>query len=243
MIDQATLLPLALVGKFIMDLNVSELLNKRGFSASRMKLVVFDYDGVLMDTFLLTKEIYLEVSEKFNLNLPKDDAYFRELFELDWRETLKKLGLHTPEKSRIVDKLFLDGLRKYDSKVKPYEYIPLVLDSLSKKYILAIATNNLRVELDYRLKKFNLDKYFTAIFTSEDGELKPHPDLLLKCFSRFDALPEESAFVGDMDGDIMCGKAAKVGKMIAVTYGYHEKHRLKDADFIIDSPKDLLALL
>lgn len=208
-----------------------------------MKLIVFDYDGVLMDTFKLTKDIYLEISERFKLDLPDDDAYFRELFELDFRETLKKLDLGSPEKSRIVDDIFRQGLRKYDSEVKPYGYIPLVLDTLSKKYDLAIATNNMRFELEYRLKKFNMYKYFKAIFTSEDGELKPHPDLLQKCFLKFGVAPSDAAFVGDMDGDIMCGKAAKVGKMVAVTYGYHEKHRLKDADFILDSPKDLLKVL
>jgi phosphoglycolate phosphatase-like HAD superfamily hydrolase len=54
---------------------------------------------------------------------------------------------------------------------------------------------------------------------------------------------KDAAFIGDMDGDIVCGKAAKIGKIIAVTYGFHLKHRLKDADVIIDSPEELLTLL
>jgi phosphoglycolate phosphatase-like HAD superfamily hydrolase len=45
-----------------------------------------------------------------------------------------------------------------------------------------------------------------------------------------------------MDGDIKSGKAAKVKMTVAVTYGYHTKRRLKDADKIINSPKELLTL-
>jgi phosphoglycolate phosphatase len=207
-----------------------------------MKLIMFDYDGVLMDTFSLTKDIYLEISKEFNLNLPENPEYFRELFELDWRETLRKLKLTEKKQMERIEQIFVAGLRKYDLRVKPYKGIPELLEALSERYKLAVVTNNLKVELSYRLGKYRLEKYFSAIYTSEDGELKPHPDLINKCLKRFGVEPKEAAFIGDMDGDIKSAKAADIGKIVAVTYGYHLKHRLKDADIIVDSPQAILSL-
>ena len=205
-----------------------------------MKLIIFDYDGVLVDSFDLTVKCYIDLSREFKLNLPEHQEFYRDLLELDWRETLRKLRFVTPRQIRDANRIFIEAVKKYGEDVRPYRDIPKVLDALSKKYILAIATNNLKPELDYRLKKFDLRKYFSAVFTSEDGDLKPSPDLLMKCMKRFDVRPAESAFIGDMDGDIISGKAAKVGKTVAVTYGYHLKHRLLEADIIIDSPAELL---
>jgi phosphoglycolate phosphatase len=127
--------------------------------------------------------------------------------------------------------------------VLPYKEIPHVLEELSKRYTLAVVTNNFRYEIEKRLRLHGLDKYFSAYYTCEDGKLKPHPDLINKCLKHFDVLPSEAAFVGDMDGDIQSAKAARIGKVIAVTYGYHLKHRLQEADIIIDTPGELLKIL
>ena len=208
-----------------------------------MKLVMFDYDGVLVDSFPLLKKIYRKISNVMGMNLPEKDEFYRELIELDYRETYRKLNIDSKDKVNISEFLFHFHSKKDKDKVKLYPDIPEVLEKLSQKYILAVVTNNFRKELEYRLKEFNIAKYFSAVFTEEDGELKPHPDLLQKCMAKFNITPKDACFVGDMDGDITAGKKAKVSKVIAVTYGYHLKYRLKDADIIIDHPKELLQIL
>ena len=120
--------------------------------------------------------------------------------------------------------------------------MPGIIKALSGKYKLAVVSNNFRKILSERLKEFGMYEHFSAIYCCDDGELKPSPDLIIKCMKHFGAAPEECAFIGDMDGDIISAKAAKVGKVVAVTYGYHLKHRLKDADVIVHSPKELLTL-
>ncbi len=207
-----------------------------------MKLLMFDYDGVIVDSFELTKRIYLDVSDEFGLGLPDDSNFFRELFELDWRNTLKKLGIYSRENIEKIDRIYRAGLKKYESCAGIYPGMNEVLDALSKKYALAVVTNNVRDELDYRLKKFGLSKYFKAVLTEEDGKPKPEPDLLLKCMDRFNIDPKESAFIGDMDGDILAAKSAKVGKIVGVSYGYHQHHKLKEADIIVNAPEELLNL-
>jgi phosphoglycolate phosphatase len=205
-----------------------------------MKLIMFDYDGVLIDSFAVTALIYKDISDAFNLGFPEDGEFYKDLFELDWRETMKKINLgeeHWPK----TEEIFIDGLRKHKGIVKPYDGIPAVLENLAKNHSLAIVTNNLRVEVDYTLQKYDLHKYFQAFFTCEDGELKPSPDMIYKCLAKFNVKPEEAAFIGDMDGDITSARAANIGKVIAVTYGYHMTHKLMDADVILDRPEEIIA--
>jgi phosphoglycolate phosphatase len=203
-----------------------------------MKLIIFDYDGVLIDSFAVTSMIYKDISDAFQLGFPEDLEFYRELFELDWRETMKKVNIgeeHWPK----TEAIYVEGLKKHKGIVKPYEGIPEVLKCLAA-YSLALVTNNMRAEVDYTLTKYDLMKYFQASFTSEDGELKPSPDMIQKCLAKFDVKPEDAAFIGDMDGDIVSARAANIGKVIAVTYGYHLTHRLQDADVILDSPEAIL---
>lgn len=206
-----------------------------------MKLIMFDYDGVIVDSFRFLKKTYLRIGEVLNIKMSDKDEYFRELLELDWRETYRKLDILAKDKVNISEFIFHHSNHKYSHEILPYEEIPAVLKELSKTHKLAIVSNNFKKELEYRLKKYDLMQYLSAIYSCDDGELKPHPDLLMKCMARFKVEPKDAAFIGDMDGDIMAGKAAGV-KTIAVTYGYHLKHRLEDADVIIDNPTELLKI-
>ncbi|MEK6917046.1 MAG: HAD-IA family hydrolase [Nanoarchaeota archaeon] len=207
-----------------------------------MKLIMFDYDGVIMDTFAFTKQIYKELGKEFKINIPDDEKEFRELLELDWRETLKKLNIVTKTQLEKNEEIFKKGLKKYSKLIKPYNGIPETLKMLSKKYILTVVTNNYKSEVDYRLSRYKLSSYFRGYFAEDDGDLKPKPDILLKCLKKFNISPKDAFYVGDMDGDIIAGKAAKV-KTIAVTYGFHTKKKLKDADIMVDSPRELITLL
>jgi phosphoglycolate phosphatase len=207
-----------------------------------MKLIMFDYDGVLIDSFAVTAKIYQDISDAFNRGFPEDGAFYRDLFELDWRETMRKVHIgreHWPK----TEEIYIAGLKKHKGVVKPYEGIPEVLERLSTHYPLAVVTNNLRAEVDETLRKYDLQKYFQASFTSEDGELKPSPDMIHKCLARFNVRSEEAAFIGDMDGDIKSARAANIGRVIAVSYGYHLTHRLKGADLILDRPEAILDAL
>jgi HAD superfamily hydrolase (TIGR01549 family) len=207
-----------------------------------MKLIMFDYDGVIVDSFQFLKKVYRKIASVMGEDFPEDDAYFKELIELDWNETYRKLDILAKDKVNIAEYIFHLENHKNKDLIYPYPDIPFVIKELSKRYKLAIITNNFRKEIEYRLNKFLLREYFSAIYTCEDGELKPSPDLINKCLKEFNVLPKDAAFIGDMDGDIKSAKAANLKMAVAVTYGYHTKHRLKDADKIISSPRELLTL-
>ncbi len=206
-----------------------------------MKLVIFDYDGVLMDSFEFHKKVYMKISDILNVEVPVKDELFRELLELDWRETYKKLDIISKDKVKLSEFTYHNYSSKYSGMIHPYPCIKEVLIELSKRYKLAIVSNGFKKDIMQMLKKHDLE-YFSAVFTPENGILKPSPDLLNKCIKKFNVTADEAVFIGDMDGDITAGKAAGI-KTIAVTYGFHLKHKLSEADFLINSPKEILTTL
>ena len=65
--------------------------------------------------------------------------------------------------------------------------------------------------------------------------------LSITCMKRLNSLPEETVYIGDMDGDMMAGRRAGV-KVIGVTWGWHKKEKLEQhkPDLIVESPQELL---
>jgi phosphoglycolate phosphatase len=207
-----------------------------------IKLIIFDFDGVLVDSFQFLKNTYKRIGNVLHIKLGESDEYFRELFELDWMETYKKLNILAKDKINISEFIYHIESNKHKKTLKPYDGIPELLKKLSQKYKLAIVSNSYKEGMITVLERYDVLKYFEIIFDANDGQIKPHPDLLLKCLNHFNIKSNEAFFIGDMDGDIVAGRAAGI-KTIAVTYGYHTKQRLKDADYIIDNPNEILSIL
>ncbi|MBN2421806.1 HAD family hydrolase [Candidatus Woesearchaeota archaeon] len=206
----------------------------------KTRLVIFDCDGVIIDSFGVIADIYDELTKKHNIKKPEGKEFYRDFFELDWRKTLRKLNINTEEGMARAVGIFEDLVKKNYHKFRPFKGIDKVLGKLHEKYRLAIVSNNQKQNFIPKLKEYSLHDYFDLILGIDDGEFKPSPDLLLKCMDKLDCLPGETVFVGDMEGDIQAGKAAKVKKVIAVTYGFHTISRLKKADILVNTPEEII---
>lgn len=75
----------------------------------------------------------------------------------------------------------------------------------------------------------------------EDTQLhKPNPEPLLLCLKRLGVAPEHAIYIGDMPSD--CLAAKRVGMDFALAQ-WGSDQRVEQADFVLESPKDLLKLL
>ncbi|MFH0875045.1 MAG: HAD-IA family hydrolase [archaeon] len=205
------------------------------------KLVIFDYDGVLVDSLPAVREVYEIIAKEFNIKNHKDCLQnWQSFFELDYKKTLKKWNITTAEDISKVNLIFRKEMSLREMNVMPFREISLVLKTLKENYTLGIASNNFRKVLVPALKKNGLIDYFDFIVGAEDGKLKPDPDLLYQIIKKAGVKKEEAVFVGDMDGDIEAGKMAGIKKTIAVLYGWHAKYQLSGADTFISSPLELI---
>jgi pyrophosphatase PpaX len=77
----------------------------------------------------------------------------------------------------------------------------------------------------------------------EHEKQKPEPDLLLLALDRLGADPAGAAYVGDSPFDMQAARAAGMHAVGVTWGGIHGPDALGDADAVVDTPEELLAVL
>ena len=154
-----------------------------------IKLVIFDMDGTVFESYLDWKRIKKEMNIKDG-NILKD---------------VYRNGVPDVEKLSI-----LENFEKENTlKTKPKKGISGFLSFLrSKKIKTALITNNNRKNTDFLLNKYNMD--FDVIVTRELKLWKPDPDPFLYVMNIFDCKKEETVAIGDSHYDIITSQKANI---------------------------------
>lgn len=202
-----------------------------------MKAVLFDYDGVLVDSLQAHIDIYRDISREMQLRLDPN-IFTGDFFEMDWRKTLRSIGVSDDERTRRAETIYRQNIHMLRKDIQVFDGIKEIIPRLSKKYRLAVVSNSVHKTIKKKLEEECIAGYFEIIMGPFDGYAKPSPEPLLECLRRMNIRPQDAAYVGDMDGDIEAAKAAGL-RSIAVTYGYHSKNKLSSADAIARSPIEI----
>ncbi|MBU4502765.1 MAG: HAD family hydrolase [Nanoarchaeota archaeon] len=214
---------------------------------SKIKAVIFDYDGVLNDSLDVIRRLYNEFYE-----LGITNKYFEtneevaNFFVGDPHKNLENAGAKlTPELIKYCDGIVSNFIPREDKKVDFYEGIDKMLLSLADDgYRLAVVSNGNKTAIINKLRKYGVESVVELVYGYEDvPKPKPHPIGIQKCLKELNLKPEEALYVGDLEDDIGAAKAAGV-KMIATNYGYlsyadNADERLKDADILVDTVDEL----
>ena len=167
-----------------------------------IKVIIFDLDGVLVDTKLIHFKALNLALKKFKIGEIKYEDHVK-IF--DGLPTIKKLNL-IAKKKKISKKNF-SKIQKFKQK----STLKLLKESvvynintinlfkkLSKKYKLAVATNAVKSTLDICLKNLKIKKYIDyKICNEEVKNSKPNPEIYFKIFMKFGIYPEESLILED----------------------------------------------
>jgi len=209
----------------------------------QIKLIIFDLDGTLVDTSG-------DITNALNYALKPYG-----LRDLTVEDTIKMVGegitrliekILENERIQIRDTVIKRFLDYYSEHLVDFSTLyPHVRETLEKlnDYKKAVISNKREYLSTRLLDKLDLLKYFDLVVGSDTtSERKPSAIPVIYVFTKLGVNPNESIIVGDSNYDIEAGKKAGL-KTVAVTYGYRERQYLIDADYIIDSMKDLLTLL
>lgn len=209
----------------------------------KTKLVIFDYDGVLVDSLPLTLQVYERFFTHINHSRRFSKDEFKQLFDCDWRQGLRNMGVHDDGQIELCEKMFFKIMNERSDKVKLYLNMAEVLADLKKKGLLiALISNNRSDIMKKKLRDEGVLQYFDKVYDANDG-FKPDPTAINKCLKELNINPEEAVMIGDMDGDMLAAKNAKLKKAIAVSYGYHHQNKLKLADVVIDNPLEIIGVI
>ena len=164
--------------------------------------IIFDLDGVLVDTVQIMEQAWNVVCIKFSLTMPFSE--YKKYIGFPFFDILTKLS--------IPEDLFTDIEKLYTSEsiklIGQVDTFPGVMESLillqSAGIRLTIATSKSRLRSELLLRKLGIADFFDKVVTPDDlplGRGKPCPDSLLSCCLAVSSDPEKSIFIGDMEVD------------------------------------------
>lgn len=167
------------------------------------KLVVFDLDGVLLDTRLL----HFEVLNQALAEIAPDSVISLEnhLSTYDGLSTDRKLQLLVSErglKSKLVPQISrrkqeLTAARLGQIQAN-HEILSVFKDLKSAGLKIAVATNSIRKTLSIALEGLRISSYVDFSISNEDVlNPKPHPEIYWKAMAHFGSLPSETVVVED----------------------------------------------
>ncbi len=211
-----------------------------------MKLGIFDYDGVIMDSFPGVHQAYKKICSELWAECPSDIVEFRALYlsYSDYTHFLLSLGI-PKEKHKRANEIFLEELAK--SNPQPFEGIGEVLRTLHNVMPLVLVSSNHTSEIEYRLKKNNLRANFDDVIGANSmTDYVPKTEAIKFLFKKFNVLPERAFLVEDRDAGYAEVRAAGLKNVIMADYGwgYHRKnlaeYKLKT---FVKKPGDILSAL
>jgi HAD superfamily hydrolase (TIGR01509 family) len=213
-----------------------------------IKAVIFDFDGVLVDSHGIINKLFTEIANKeLGLNITEkefaDNPGIRFEHRLMKINSDRKLNISAERIKDVIEKGRLEYFSNKSDHVRLYPGIIELLEELKKAgIIICLGSNGGRRSIEKLMQKLGIKKYFSSIVTFDDVKNgKPHPEMFLKNADEMKLKPEECIVVEDSIEGITAAHAAGM-KVIAVatTTG---KEELKDADIIIDNITKIIKLL
>ena len=186
-------------------------------SKKNIKIIIFDLDGVLLNSKINMKYAWNFAKKKNNLKI-SFEKYFENI-GTPFENILNKLNVNKNQLS--IQRSFKEGSLININKIKVYPNVKKVLKNLKdKKYLIGILTSKDKKRSLKILKKFKLIHLFDFIeCPNKIIRGKPYPDHILKVLKNFSVQPKNVTYVGDMYSDYLTAKRAKVNFIFA-KYGY-----------------------
>lgn len=165
-----------------------------------IKLVIFDLDGVLIET----KNLHFEALNDA-LGIDYAITWQEHLSKYDGLKTRQKLEMLTADKGlpkedydKIWNKKQEMTLKKLDRIIESVQLMVLMQTLTSKGIKLVCCSNSIRKTVNTVLCKLGIIESFDLILSNEDVEnSKPHPEMYWKAISMMKCLPEETLIVED----------------------------------------------
>jgi HAD superfamily hydrolase (TIGR01549 family) len=206
-----------------------------GDRSSNLKVVIFDCDGVILDSKAANEALYNKMLAHFN------EGPLTE-------QQINYVHSHTLSDSLIMlfrDDHMLQEARKLWDRMDYSPFIELLtlypgfkecVEILHTLYRTAIATNRSRTMKEV-LQRFGLDGYFDMVVTSLDVRRpKPHRESVDKILSHFNISAQEACYIGD---SIVDQETARNGGVLFIAY----RNRGLEADHHLTHFSELIPLL
>jgi 3-amino-5-hydroxybenzoic acid synthesis related protein len=181
----------------------------------RLRAVVFDFDGVLIDSEPLMRFAFESAFRALELpGEPPTEGYLEHMGD-SFPRIVQRLGLPAE-----LWAPYRELCRAHLGLVSLFPEAPALLARPRAAGLkLALVTGKDRVRTLESLEHFGLRPYFQAVVAADDlARPKPDPEGVQRALALVDCAPSEALMVGDAVNDVLCAQAAGV-TAVAVTWG------------------------
>lgn len=195
--------------------------------AKPFKLLIFDWDGTLMDSQARIVESFRAAIREVGTQ-PRSEQEIRQIVGLGLPEGIASLCQDaTPQQCNELVRCYRNHY--FSPKALPTPLFPNATETIRQLhqagYWLAVATGKGRRGLDEALEESGLKPFFHVTRCAEETISKPHPQMLEEIMLELAMSPADSVMIGDSEFDLLMAKNAGMAS-IAVSYGVQDKTRL-----------------
>ena len=207
-----------------------------------IKAILFDMDGVLIDSEPLWKKAIKKVMKGYGFDFSYEMCNETKGMRVDevthyWK---KKLSANFESKT-AANEIIEEVIFLIHKEGKPMVGVLDAIENAKNKNIkLALASSSSMKIIDTVLSKLNIKSYFDAIHSAEHEEFgKPHPQVFISAAQSLNTLPEHCLVIEDSLNGVIAAKAAKM-KVIAIPeIQEFELPEFSIADVILKSMREL----
>lgn len=201
--------------------------------------VIFDLDGVLIDSEGLYYRAYSEVLKPYGVTVSREEYeeyWIAQGIGPEYIAAKHNLPIAPDELRQLRSPIYLHLL---ETEVTLMPYVKEVLAQLAPQFGLTVATNTNREHLDFVLRRMRIDHFFPVTVARQDYRgAKPHPDAFLTAAEKLGLSPERCVVVEDTYKGVMAAVNAGI-RCIAVPNEYTLHNDFSRANLVVPSLREL----
>lgn len=172
----------------------------------RLKALVFDLDGTLLDSFSAHLEAYRLMFARFGIEITKER--FLASYSPNWYETYQAMGL-PKEAWQTANSYWLEAAAQQTPGL--FSDVERILTQLSGSYKLGLVTSGSKSRVFRDLERTGIKTIFETVITGDDVQQpKPAPQGLELALARLEIQPHQAVYIGDAQADYEMAHAARV---------------------------------
>ena len=199
-----------------------------------IKNIIFDFDGVLVDSEILVAKAFAKYMQSFGIQIDE-----KEFASLAGKKTVQVIEILSKKYSIQDQQKFFTDIMDIASNIYKKELTTVkgAYDFVSNlKLNIFIGSNSIKERIIDGLQRVKLDKYFQPkqVYSFDlVDKPKPDPDIYLKAIGDNNLIKAETIIIEDSTVGVMAGVAAGV-KVIGLTAGGHW-HERRDEKELLDA--------